>query len=96
MKTKEHSFSLDSFETKYKFDKYFCRMKLNNNSIAIYENTEKKEVFLVHEYKSNSRDAAKMSFEKYNSLVAKTDGMNDATSLAFVLDKLFATNMLQD
>tara|TARA_R110000868_G_scaffold409867_2_gene696302 strand:- start:14 stop:364 length:351 start_codon:yes stop_codon:yes gene_type:complete len=92
-KSSTHTFSLYNREKKsgFVFSHFFNRCSLNNNSVAIYKNVDLKEIALVREYnQSNTVDEPKfLSFDDYNNLVKKLDGINDVSDLAILLNRLF-------
>lgn len=96
-KNQTYTFSLHNREPKkgFIFRKFFGSCQLNSNSIAIYKNAEQKEIALVREYGwgNTADEPVFMSIDNYNSLVENLGGINDASDLAILLNRLFDCEM---
>jgi hypothetical protein len=75
------------------FDCYYNRVVINNNSVAVYDNKETKEVALVREYGSSDtkEEPIFMSYKDYNNLDS-LGGANDLSNLCIILNKFFDCN----
>lgn len=86
----EYSFGFNSYEETFKFNCYLYKTAINGNSIAVYFSTSTSNVALVHEYRSHAKWGKILTEKEYDDL---PEGINDYSSLALVLDKLFGTNI---
>lgn len=81
---------------KFTFSHYFANTALANHSIAIYKNDN--YVVLINEYfnRATNQNCILLTQEKWSRVVDETDGMNNVSSLAYLLDKYFDTNFFED
>lgn len=97
-KTNTYTFTnnFDKTQTKkgFVFDHFLFMTTLNGNSIAVYNNKEKKEFALVHEYHgTNTRQKPIFkTYEEFEKIIDKLNGINDISNLAIMLNRYFDCN----